>query len=92
MRVGACEGFAHNSVKLVLLANGDRLEVDFSTFFLSGKALYPFKILPCPNSELFWHTFISVVCDYESYSAVNCFLSVVQVEQCSINSDLQAPS
>jgi hypothetical protein len=28
MRVGAREGFAYNSVKLVLLANGSRYEVD----------------------------------------------------------------
>jgi hypothetical protein len=34
MRVGACEGFAYHSVKLVLLANGNRYEDDFNTFFL----------------------------------------------------------
>ncbi len=33
MRVGAPEGFAYNSVKLVLLANDNRYEVDFSTHF-----------------------------------------------------------
>jgi hypothetical protein len=33
MRVGAREGFAYHSVKLVLLANGDRYEVDSNTFF-----------------------------------------------------------
>jgi hypothetical protein len=33
MRVGAREGFAYNSVKLVLLANGNRYEVDYNTFF-----------------------------------------------------------
>jgi hypothetical protein len=33
MRVGALEGFAYLSVKLVLLANGDRYEVDSNTFF-----------------------------------------------------------
>jgi hypothetical protein len=53
MRVGAREGFAYHSVKLVLLANGDRYEVDSNTFFLSGKALYPFKILSCLNSDRF---------------------------------------
>jgi hypothetical protein len=54
MRVGAREGFAYNTVKLVLLANGNRYEVDYNTFFPSGKALYPFKILHCPNSDLFF--------------------------------------
>jgi hypothetical protein len=52
MRVVACEGFAYQSVKLVLLANGNRFEVDSNTLFLSGKALYPFKILPCLNFDL----------------------------------------
>ncbi len=33
MRVDACEDFAYNSVKLVLLANGYRYEVDSNTFF-----------------------------------------------------------
>jgi hypothetical protein len=45
MRVGARESFAYHSVKLVLLANVDRYEVDTNTFFLSGEALYPLKIL-----------------------------------------------
>ncbi len=31
-------------------------------FFLSVQALYPFKILPGPNSYLLWHTFVSIVC------------------------------
>jgi hypothetical protein len=52
MRVGARKGFAYNSVKLVLLANGNRYEVDSKTIFLSGKAIYPFQVLPCQNSEL----------------------------------------
>ncbi len=51
-RVGAREGFPCNSVKLVLLANGNRYEVDSNTFFLSGEAIYPSKILPYPNSDL----------------------------------------
>jgi hypothetical protein len=51
-RVGDRKGFAYHSVKLVSLANGNRYEVNFNTF-LSGKSLYPFKILPCPNSDLF---------------------------------------
>jgi hypothetical protein len=29
LRVGACKGFAYHSIKLVLLANGNRFEVDF---------------------------------------------------------------
>jgi hypothetical protein len=49
MKVGACEGFAYNSVKLAFLANGNMYEVDSNTLFQSGKALYPFKMLPCPN-------------------------------------------
>ncbi len=53
MRVGARKGFAYHSVKLVLVANCNRYEVDFNTFFLSCKALYPFKVLPCPESDLF---------------------------------------
>jgi hypothetical protein len=53
MRVGAHKGFAHHSVKLVFLANGNRHEVHSNMFFLSGTALYPFKILPCPNSDLY---------------------------------------
>jgi hypothetical protein len=36
-KVGAREGFPYNSVVLVLLANGNRYEVDSKTFFLSGK-------------------------------------------------------
>jgi hypothetical protein len=42
-----------NSVKLVLLANGNRHEVDSNTFFLSGKALCPYKMLPSMDSDLF---------------------------------------
>jgi hypothetical protein len=53
MRVGAREGFAYHSVKLVLLANGNRYEFDSNKLFLSGKAIYPFKILPCSKSDLF---------------------------------------
>jgi hypothetical protein len=65
MRVGAREGFAYHSVKLVLLANGNRCEVDSNMFFLSGKALYPFKVLPCPNSDLSLHTVVSIVCGWK---------------------------
>ncbi len=42
MRVGAREGFAYHSVRLVLLAEGNKYEVDSYTFFLRGKGLYPF--------------------------------------------------
>jgi hypothetical protein len=45
LRVEACKGFAlitYNSVQLVLLAIGNRYEVDSNTFFLNGEALYPF--------------------------------------------------
>jgi hypothetical protein len=56
MRVGAREGFALYSVKLVLLANGNRYEVDSNMFFLSDEASYPCKILPCPKSDFLWHT------------------------------------
>ncbi len=59
MRVGAREGLAYHSVKL---ANGNRYEVDFTTIFRSGKALYPFNALPCLNYDLFWHKFMSVIC------------------------------
>jgi hypothetical protein len=34
MRVGARDGFAYDSVKLVLLANGNKYEVEPNTFFL----------------------------------------------------------
>jgi hypothetical protein len=40
MRVGACEGFPNNSVRLVLLANGNSYDVDSSTFSPIGK--WPF--------------------------------------------------
>jgi hypothetical protein len=33
MRVGAREGFAYHSVKLVLLANSNNYDVDSSAFF-----------------------------------------------------------
>jgi hypothetical protein len=53
VRVGVLKGFAYHSVKLVLLANGNRYEFDSNTIFLSDQALYPLKILPCPNADLF---------------------------------------
>jgi hypothetical protein len=54
MRVGARKPFVYNSVKLVLLANGNRYEVDSKTFFfLSVKALFPVQVLPCTNSDIF---------------------------------------
>jgi hypothetical protein len=52
MGIGARKGFAYHSVELVLLANSNRNEVDSNTFILSGKCLYPFEVLPYPNSDL----------------------------------------
>jgi hypothetical protein len=63
MRVGAYKGFAYYSVKLVLLANANVYYVDFSRFFFSGKAVYPFEVLFCPNSDHFRNTFVSIVCE-----------------------------
>ncbi len=54
MRVGSGEGFAYHLVKLVLLADGNRYEVDSNTFFLCQVVkLYPFEVLPGLNSDLF---------------------------------------
>jgi hypothetical protein len=36
-RVGACERFPYNSVKVVLLANGNRYEIDSNKINVSGK-------------------------------------------------------
>ncbi len=73
MRVGAQEGFAYHSAKLVLLANGNWYEVDSNTFFPSGKTLCPFKVLSCPNSELFdAHLFVSVVCGATDSPTKDC--------------------
>jgi hypothetical protein len=41
MIVCARKGFAYHSVKLVLLANGNRYELDSNTFLSSDKAHYP---------------------------------------------------
>ncbi len=49
MRVGACNGFACNSVELVLLANGYKYDVGSNVLFLSGNALNPLKSFPCPT-------------------------------------------
>jgi hypothetical protein len=51
--IGVCEGFPYNSVNLVLLANSDGYKVDPNMCFSSGKAFYPFKILPCSKSDVF---------------------------------------
>jgi hypothetical protein len=53
MRVGARKGFTYRLLKLVLPANSNKFGIDFKTFFLRGKALYPIKILPCPKFYLF---------------------------------------
>jgi hypothetical protein len=72
LRVGAQEGCRYHPVKLVLLANGNMYEVDSSTFS-SGKALYPLWVLLSPNSDLFWHTFTSVVCDSNgNFLVISC--------------------
>jgi hypothetical protein len=55
MRVGAREGFAYHSIKLVLLANGNKYEVDSNSFFLGGKALYSSEVLPCLNVDTHLH-------------------------------------
>jgi hypothetical protein len=52
MRVGACEGFAYHSVKLVSLANGNRYEVDSNKLFLTGKAIYALSIQCIVLSQL----------------------------------------
>jgi hypothetical protein len=62
MRVGAREGLAYYSVKLVLLANGNRHEVDSNTLFLKSKALYLFQVLQCTISDIFSHTFVTLGC------------------------------
>jgi hypothetical protein len=64
MRVDAREDFAYNQLKRVLLAitvTGMRL---IPTRFLSGEALFQFKVLPRPKSDLFLtYMFVSdVVC------------------------------
>jgi hypothetical protein len=53
MRVGAHKGFAQNSLKVILLANDNRYEVDTSKCFSSGKALYSFKVMPSSNFDYF---------------------------------------
>jgi hypothetical protein len=56
MRVGACEGSAYQSEKLVLLANNNsRYEFDFFNVFLSCKAIHP--LLFCPKFDLFYYFF-----------------------------------
>jgi hypothetical protein len=70
MRAGACNGFAYNSVKLVLLASGYRYEVHSNTFIISGIVLYPFEILLCPNSDHIWRIIVSVVSDISTYITI----------------------
>ncbi len=52
MRVGAREGFVYHTVKLVLLANDNRYDVDSNTYFQAVRH-YQTDVLPCPNSDLF---------------------------------------
>ncbi len=62
-------GFAYHLVKLVQL-KGNTCEVTSNTFFSSGRALYQFEVVPCPNSDNFLtHIFLkhtSVVCGLKS--------------------------
>jgi hypothetical protein len=56
VRIDAQEDFAYGSVKLVLLANGNRHEVDSNAIFLRGKALYLLEVvLPCPTSDILFN-------------------------------------
>ncbi len=50
MRVGAREGFAYHSLKLVLLGTGNSYEVDSITLILSNNAFSPSTMMPFPNS------------------------------------------
>jgi hypothetical protein len=50
VRVGAREGFAYNSVKLVLLANGNNYEVDSNAFFFFNW-LSPVSTLTFPDTN-----------------------------------------
>ncbi len=61
MRVGARKGFAYHSVKLVLLANGNRYVFDYNTFFLVVKPSIRLKYCPVLTPTFFWHTSVSVV-------------------------------
>jgi hypothetical protein len=56
MSVGAREGFPYHSVKLGLLANGNRYELDSNTFISSGKALDSFKKNCCVSCLNFFDT------------------------------------
>jgi hypothetical protein len=69
MRVGACKGFAYYSVKLILLANGNRYEVDSSTSFLTGKASFHLEYCFVPTL---------------AYSDTNSYLQYV-VQSCKQN-------
>jgi hypothetical protein len=62
MRVGAQEGFAHDSVKLPLLATGNMYEVDSSIYFLNWKNTLSVQIFDLFQlRRLFSHTFVSLV-------------------------------
>jgi hypothetical protein len=54
VRVGVRQSFPYSSVKLVLLANGNRHEVDSNTFFFfcSGKAQF-FLSIALPQLRFF---------------------------------------
>jgi hypothetical protein len=52
MRVGACEGFPYNSVRLVLLTNINRYKVDSNTFFFFFQVVKPSNPLSIENIPL----------------------------------------
>jgi hypothetical protein len=57
MKYGAFEGFAYYSVKVVLLANGNRYDVDSNTFFSSDlRGLITQKISTCTFSVYYYET------------------------------------
>jgi hypothetical protein len=70
VRVGAREGFAYQSVKLVVRANSSRYEVDSNRFFFSFKWLSFLFILEYYHvpTLTFFDTFVSVVCGWNPES------------------------
>jgi hypothetical protein len=53
MNVGAHEGFAYHSVKLVLPVNDNRFEVDSNTFFKVIKPSIHFNYCSVPTLTIF---------------------------------------
>ncbi len=52
MSVGACKCFAYHSVKLVLLADGNRYEVGSNTFFKVVKPHLHLTLITMPKYDL----------------------------------------